>query len=100
LATCCFETVSLWDPFTGKRIAADKSPGGRVTRAAFSPDGRRLVATASNFLAWVCRGETAEGIVPLSPCYVGFDASFSPDGRRVLVAGTFGHNQEEKGSVL
>lgn len=100
LATCCFETVTLWDPFTGKRIAADKSAGGRVTRAMFSPDGRRLVTTASNFLAWVCSGETAEGVVPLSPCYVGFDATFSPDGRKVLVAGTFGHNQEEKGAVL
>jgi WD40 repeat protein len=41
-AACWDQTVQLWDPGTGQRVALLRGHAGPVQGVAFSPDGRRL----------------------------------------------------------
>lgn len=109
LATICFEQIAVWDAAAsapeGRQIASDRSPGARLTRIAYSPDGKRLVFTASNFLAWIVDADTLAGIAPLGTsranrCYVGRSIAFDPAGNRVVVSGSFGDQSQETGACV
>ena len=95
-------TVRIWDLAARKPIAALDAAEGRITWAAFSPDGKRVVTAADS--ANIERGrfanppsisvwDAATGAKLLTLKEGGADrpyAEFSPDGRRLL---TVSHNQ-------
>jgi WD40 repeat protein/serine/threonine protein kinase len=93
-------TVKLWDVATGKLIASfalvvgfpsGLHTGPPVVRAAFSPDGARILTaseTDSNVKLW----DAASGKLITSLAYPGpgnfMYGAFTPDGARILAAGT------------
>lgn len=62
--------VQLWEVATGQKRREWKGHRGRITRVAFSPDGKRLVSSSSDTtaLVWDVLGQSAPGSTePLSP---------------------------------
>jgi WD40 repeat protein len=77
----------VWDAQTGRALTAPLKHGDGVSRASFSPDGRRVVTASADGTARVWDAQTGEALTP--PLKHGdrvYDASFSPDGRRVVTA--------------
>jgi WD40 repeat protein len=81
-------TMRVWDALTGARIAVieNREAFALFKQAAFSPDGRRLVAAADfakSFQVWdVASGTPVTSSIPLTGR---FDrALFSSDGRRIV----------------
>jgi WD40 repeat protein len=58
------ETARLWDAETGTEIAVLKGREGSASRAAFSPDGKRVVTT-SDTMARLWDAETETEIAAL-----------------------------------
>ena len=79
----------MWDAATGKQIGAPLAGHARaVNRAAFSPDGERIVTASEDRTARLWDAATGKQIGgPL----VGHEgdvasAAFSPDGKRIVTA--------------
>jgi WD40 repeat protein len=90
VTTTASGTAQLWDAERGEPLGAAMSHQGIVYRAAFSPDGSRLITAASDH-ARVWDATTGQPVTgPLQHGGAVFDAGFSPDGRRVLTAGKDG----------
>ncbi len=81
--------VNVWDTTTGKlvRTLGEPAPGRPVAAAAFSPDGRRLVASGMAMgKARLWDVETGRPIATLDDTWT--PARFSPDGRVVATSPT------------
>ena len=81
-------TARVWDAATGKELAPPPRPHRtRSTRAAFSPDGRRVVTASDDKTARVWDAASGEALAPRSAHQARVDAAaFSPDGSRVVTA--------------
>ena len=80
--------VRLWDLATGRRVAVLPMPSGRVTRLAFSRDGKMLAASTEGSVATAW--DVAEAAPIVSLAWPGGEAkylAFSPDGRALATAG-------------
>jgi WD40 repeat protein len=78
----------VWNAADGKLIATLE--GGAVTRVAFSPDGR-LVLANDDLTARVCEAATGREIARFTQAaeYLSY-AEFSPDGERIASSGDTG----------
>jgi serine/threonine protein kinase/WD40 repeat protein len=76
--------VRLWDGRTGKPLGPVLPTGGQVSRAIYSPDGRRLATVSENEVqVWdVARLEPVGEV--MQHAQVVLAACFSPDGETVL----------------
>src|SRR5262249_32375054 len=74
----------LWDAATGKGVGMLKGHRSRITTAAFSPDGRRLVTASWDQTARVWDVATLKELAVLQHESSLLSAAFSADGRRVL----------------
>jgi WD40 repeat protein len=75
----------VWDPKTGGLVSFPKQQGLMIMNGWFSPEGRRLVTTASDFTLRVW--DVASGAAALSPlkhAVAPVQAAFAPDGHRLL----------------
>ena len=86
--------VRLWDPVTGERVAVLPMPSGKVTRLAFSRDGKTLAASTTGAVATVWDVESvwdAESAVPIVtlawPSGEAKYLAFSPDGKLLATGG-------------
>jgi WD40 repeat protein len=81
--------IRLWSVPDGKAVGRLRGSNGWVGSAAFSPDGRTLVAGAGWWLrVWDVRTEKE---TTAFRCDSGIDTvAFHPDGRRVVTAEDFG----------
>jgi WD40 repeat protein/serine/threonine protein kinase len=83
----------VWDIASGGARYARRGLRGGVLDVAFSPDGRRLLASYAN--SGATQGEMAvwdvasgrEGLVVRNPSGLAWSVTFSPDGRRLVSAG-------------
>jgi WD40 repeat protein len=77
-------TARLWDVKSGKQLAELKDHTSRVTSAAFSPDGTRVVTTSAN-TARLWDAKDGKQLTELKG-HTGevTSAAFSPDGTRVV----------------
>jgi WD40 repeat protein/tetratricopeptide (TPR) repeat protein len=82
----------VWNAVTGAQIARieNEEDVSYFTQAAFSPDGRRVVAGghSNSFQVWDAEtGSPTTSVIPLAQTFA--HASFSGDGRRVItISGT------------
>jgi WD40 repeat protein len=86
----------VWDAWAGgaggragptlESYAELRGRAGNVTSVAFSPDGQRVLMTASdeNVRVWRVDGTGTPDVLPVSQS--GGAAAFSPDGRRIVTA--------------
>jgi WD40 repeat protein len=75
-----------WDAQTGKELARWQG-GGWTCKAAFRPDGRRVVLALGGREARTCDAESGKEIAVLRGHHGWLNSvRFSPDGRRVLTA--------------
>jgi len=79
--------MRIWDAVTAKEIAVLRGHDDRVSSAAFSPDGTRIVTASYDNTARVWDAATAKEITVLRghDGYV-LSAAFSPDGTRIVTA--------------
>jgi WD40 repeat protein/DNA-binding SARP family transcriptional activator len=84
-------TVELWDPATGRRVAALEGNPGIVLGVAFSPDGTRLATGGIDGTVTIWDTASGEQLLVLRGHYV-FVASvaFSPDGSQLASVGAEG----------
>src|SRR5262249_31423941 len=80
-------TVKVWDALTGHELLTLKGHTKRVTSAAFSPDGKRLVSAAEDKTVKVWDLETGQELLTVEGHSDHNGVAFSPDGHR-LVAGS------------
>ncbi len=81
----------VWNIQTGQPGATLKGHSGLVGRAAFSPDGRRVVTASFDGTAMVWDADSGARLIILSGHKgIVWDAAFSPDGRRIVTAGADG----------
>ena len=80
-------TARLWDAATGKALATLEGHTARVTSAAFSPDGTRVVTASWDNTARLWDAATGKALATLAG-HTGSvtSAAFSPDGTRVVTA--------------
>jgi len=86
-------SVKLWDPATGREVAALSSPISGMTGAVFTPDGRSLVTgSADGWRLWdaATRRQTA-----LAPGAV-YSLALSPDGQRLA---TTAYDLQKPGAI-
>ncbi|HEY5892183.1 MAG TPA: TIR domain-containing protein [Chthoniobacterales bacterium] len=78
-------TAYLWDSISGNQLAVLRGPGGYITKAVFSPDGKRVLTASQNRTArvWDLRDGHELMALPGHEDEV-VDPAFSPDGRRIL----------------
>ena len=76
----------VWDAATGAVLATLRGHTDWVQRAAFSPDGTRIVTASDDGTArvWSAAGEPLFTLVGHSDAV--HDAAFSPDGARIVTA--------------
>jgi WD40 repeat protein/tRNA A-37 threonylcarbamoyl transferase component Bud32 len=79
----------VWEAATGKLLGMVKGHAGRITSAAFSPDGRRLVTASVDKTARVWDVATLRELAAFPHAFGLESARFSPDGRHVLVVSSF-----------
>jgi WD40 repeat protein len=90
LATGHWDVVTLWNMFTGERIAVLRGFGRYVDSLGFSPDGSLLAAgtDSGGLQIWDVGSGTKLHSLEIGGQYVS-DPAFSPDGRLVAV-GVYG----------
>jgi WD40 repeat protein len=77
----------VWDVTTGKRRYPPLKHGGRVHDAAFSPNGRRVIAASADKTARVWDAETGQPVSPpLKHRDTVYRATFDPSSRTVITA--------------
>jgi WD40 repeat protein len=93
LACAAWQSFSLWDVRTGKRLRQIPAPLGDTGSLAFSPDGKRLVTGGRDNPVCVWDAGTGERVWSTEhfAAATNRDASvrcvgFSPDGKTVLLA--------------
>jgi WD40 repeat protein/DNA-binding SARP family transcriptional activator len=85
------DTVELWDPATGERVAVLEGSAGSVLGVAFSPDGTRLATGGIDGAVTIWDTASGEQLLVLRGHY-NFAASvaFSPDGSQLASVGAEG----------
>jgi WD40 repeat protein len=76
-------TATIWDTRTGKTVAELKGHTGRLSTAAFSPDGRRVVTLSQDRTSRVWDTATGKELFQLHTQEVWW-ATFLPDGHQIL----------------
>jgi WD40 repeat protein/tRNA A-37 threonylcarbamoyl transferase component Bud32 len=83
--------VRLWDPGTGRELAALRGHGKWVRALAFSPDGRRLASGGNDGAVQLWDPSTGHRTATLRGHDGGVgDLAFSPDGRHLASGGNDG----------
>ncbi len=83
------DTVGIWDANTGQPAGAPlPGPTAGVTKAAFSPDARRVLTIDKQGALQVWDADSRQPLgKPMTPAdQIVIKASFSPDGSRVVTA--------------
>jgi WD40 repeat protein len=81
----------VWNVQTGQPGATLKGHLGLVGRAAFSPDGKRIVTASFDGTAIVWDADSGQPLLTLAGhTGIVWDAAFSPDGKRIVTAGADG----------
>jgi len=90
LASGHWDVVTLWDMFTGQRLAVFPGFGRYVDGLSFSPDGTLLAAAtdAGGLQIWDVHNHSRLQSLDIEGSYVS-EPAFSPDGRLVAV-GVYG----------
>jgi WD40 repeat protein len=79
------DEARVWDVETGKALAVLRGHGGRITAAAFSPDGRCIVTTSQDETVSVWDAATAkELLVHEESTGAVLAVALSPDGKTLL----------------
>jgi WD40 repeat protein/DNA-binding SARP family transcriptional activator len=85
------ETVEVWDPATGQRVATLAGNAGSVLDVAFSDDGSRLATSSQDGTVRVWDPSTGEQLLVLRGHYTSASSvAFSPDGSRLASVGSDG----------
>jgi WD40 repeat protein/tRNA A-37 threonylcarbamoyl transferase component Bud32 len=84
----------VWDTDSGQ--ARDFGLGGRVTKAAFSADGRRLATGGQDGRVVLWDVRTGQQLLALQACSQPLALAFSPDGRRLAAGGSNGREDAVK----
>jgi WD40 repeat protein/DNA-binding SARP family transcriptional activator len=85
------ETVDIWDPTTGRRVATLTGITGGVLGLAFNADGSRLATSSQDSTVRIWDPLTGELLVALDGHYTAaFSVAFSPDGSRLASVGSEG----------
>ena len=80
-------TARVWEARTGRPVAELRGHTDRLTRAAFSPDGRWIVTSSDDDTARVWNARTGRIAAELRGNSGNVSgAQFSPDGRLVVMA--------------
>jgi eukaryotic-like serine/threonine-protein kinase len=82
------DSLRVWEVDSGRPLTPQLQPGGRITSAQFSPDGKRIVTTSGD--TSICVWDAATGRLLLGPLKRGsyvLHAEFSPDGKRIVTSG-------------
>ncbi len=80
--------IRLWDPSTGRRVAVLPMESGKVTRIAFSRDGKALAASTTGPVATIWDVDSARPVVTLAwPSGEARYLAFSPDGKALAIGG-------------
>ena len=79
--------VRIWDAGSGALQHDLSAHRGKVTSAAFAPDGASVVTTGSDHQARLSRTEDGRQVWLLPHSAIVSDADFSADGRWVVLAG-------------
>ncbi len=83
--TTGYPVVRVWDAGSGSPVSPVFRHGARVTRAAFSPDSRRLVTAGMDGVVRLWDLAAREpAILPFGPNVWVSDAAVSPDGRHLV----------------
>jgi tetratricopeptide (TPR) repeat protein len=87
LVTAGSDQARVWEAATGQPLSPPLKLQGVMHHAAFSPDGRRVIATSLDGAARVWEAATGQPVSPpLQHQSAVWQAAFSPDGRRVVTA--------------
>jgi WD40 repeat protein/DNA-binding SARP family transcriptional activator len=82
------ETVDVWDPATGRRVATLAGNTGGVLGLAFSADGSRLATSSQDNTVRIWDPSSGEQLLVLRGHYASaFSVAFSPDGSRLASVG-------------
>lgn len=85
------ETVDVWDPATGRRVATLTGITGGVLGLAFKADGSRLATSSQDGTVRIWDPSAGELLVALDGHYAAaFSVAFSPDGSRLASVGSEG----------
>jgi WD40 repeat protein/DNA-binding SARP family transcriptional activator len=85
------QTVDVWDPATGQRVAALEGNTGGVSALAFSGDGSRLATSSVDGTVRIWDPSSGEQLLVLRGHHVAaYSVAFSPDGSRLASVGLEG----------
>jgi WD40 repeat protein len=85
------QTVDVWDPATGRRVATLAGNTGGVLGLAFSADGSRLATSSVDGTVRIWDPSSGEQLLVLRGHHLAaFSVAFSPDGSRLASVGLEG----------